>query len=490
MPIPPDIFRIDRAAQATLQAQIQRQVADGVLAGRFRPGDKLPSSRALARYLGTARITVTLAYTELLADAYLTAKGRSGYFISDDAPAPRRVAAPARQPAVDWPARLPERPPLQALVKPADWRRYRFPFIYGQADQSLFDHTNWRRAAVSALGSREFAAVSADLYDRDDPMLVEYLCRTALPRRGILAEPDEILLTLGAQNALWLTAQLVLGPGRRAAMEEPGYPGLRDILAETGCTLAPVPVDAEGMPPEAVPKGTDIVFLTPGHQCPSGTVLPETRRQAFLDLARDRDLLLVEDDYDFELAAAPPPSLKARDGAGRVIHVGSFSKTLFPGLRLGYLVGAVPFIAEARRLRATQLRHPPAPIQRTLALFLSAGHYDALMRRTARTLGARRRALDAALAGHGLAPLGPPAPGASSLWLAAPEGTDSAALARRLQADSVLIEPGTPFFAAADAPQNRFRLAVTSIPEAAIAEGIARLAAALQCPPTAPWQGV
>jgi len=488
MAIPVETFLLRPDQEGTLQARIQQMVATGILSGRFRHGEKLPSTRALAAHLGVSRITVTLAYTELLANDYLTARGRSGYFVSDNAPGPPRFAAPKETAEtdsatrVDWTRALGQRFSGGAgLVKPQDWARYRYPFIYGQTDPTLFDHANWRLCAIQALGTKDFGALTGDYYDQDDPKLIEFIARHTLPRRGILADPPEILMTLGAQNALWLTAQVLLNQRRQAAVENPCYPALRDILTQARCRLAPVAVDAAGMRPDAVPEGTDVIFTTPSHHCPTSVTLPMARREALLARARQLDALIVEDDYEFETAYLKPamPALKSLDPDGRVIYVGSFSKSLFPGLRLGYLVGSAAFIREARALRASVLRHPPGHIQRTAAYFLSLGHYDALIRRTARAYTERRAVMAAALARHGLTVAGQSDHGGSSFWIEAPEGIDTEDLAQGLRATSVLIEPGAPFFSGADTPRNFFRLAYSSIPAARIPDGIALIAKAI-----------
>lgn len=480
--IPLDSFFLDPGQPGTLQARIQALVARGILDGRFRPGDRLPSSRALARHLGVSRITVTLAYTELVADDYLTARGRSGYYVSDNAPEPPAFSPEAPgQSSVDWPSRLGPAIPSLGIEKPRDWPAYRFNFIYGQPDPTLFDSANWRLCAVMALGKRDFLALAADRYDQDDPDLVDIIARQTLPRRGILAGPDEILLTLGAQNALWLAAQILAGP---AVIEDPGYPSLRAILAARGGPVTALPVDTGGLDPALIPPGTRTVFTTPSHQCPTSATMPLARRQALLDRAEAQDFLVVEDDYEFEMSFLKPPSpaLKSLDRRGRVIHVGSFSKSIFPGLRLGWLVGPAPFIARARALRALALRHPPGHVQRTTAHFLALGHYDALIRRMGRAYADRRRTLEAELARHGLAVAGSGTSGGSSLWMRAPAGTDTARLAAHLAGQGVLIEPGHPFFAGPDAPRHFYRLAYSSIPAARIPEGTALIAAALATP--------
>jgi GntR family transcriptional regulator/MocR family aminotransferase len=210
--------------------------------------------------------------------------------------------------------------------------------------------------------------------------------------------------------------------------------------------------------------------------------MPVDRRRRLLGRARDMGALIVEDDYEFEMSFLAPasPALKSLDADGRVIYVGSFSKSLFPGLRLGYLVGSEPFIREARALRASVLRHPPGHIQRTAAYFLSLGHYDAQIRRMSKTLAERRKVMERAVAQHGLDIAGARSFGGSSLWMRAPDGTDMREVAARLRQQGVLFETGERFFNGPDVPQNYYRLAYSSIPADRIAQGIALIAEALR----------
>ncbi len=484
MAVPVEAFFLDPHAQGTLQVRIQQMIAQGILSGRIRHGEKLPSTRKLAQHLGVSRITVTLAYTELVANDYLAARGRSGYFVSENAPTPPPAFAGPAPSAdrVDWARALGQRfAQTSEVTKPLDWNHYKYPFVYGQADPGLFDHANWRLCALRALGGADFHALTSDYYDQDDPELIAFIARHTLPRRGIQARPQEILVTLGAQNALWLATQVLLTRDRVAAMENPGYPALRDMLLQARCRLAPVEVFADGLPPAALPEETDVIFVTPSHQAPTSATMPMARRRALLERARALDALIVEDDYEFEMAypTAPQPALKSLDRDGRVIYVGSFSKSLFPGLRLGYLVGDETFIREVRSLRASVLRHPPGHVQRTTAHFLALGHYDALMRRQARALHQRREAMEAAITAQGLEVAGLPGVGGSSFWLRAPERMDTIRLFERLQEQSVLIEPGHNFFAGPSVPRNFYRLGYSSIPVARIAEGIALVAKAV-----------
>lgn len=347
-----------------------------------------------------------MAYTELLANDYLTSRGRSGYYVSDDAPEPPNFEnTPRREDTVDWSRALGQKfTGATALVKPQDWAQYRYPFLYGQTDPQLFDHANWRLCALQALGAKDFSALTRDYYDQDDPQLVEFILRHTLPRRGIAAKPDEVLITMGAQNALWMTSQVLLNQRRHAVIENPCYPSLRGVLTQSRCHLSALDVDEDGLPPDQIPENTDVIFTTPSHQCPTSYTMPLARRQALLTRARALDALIVEDDYEFEMAylKSPMPALKSLDEDGRVIYVGSFSKSLFPGLRLGYLVGSAPFIREVRALRAAVLRHPPGLTQRTTAYFLSLGHYDSLIRRTGKALNDRRVIMEHAIRKYGL----------------------------------------------------------------------------------------
>jgi len=485
MHIAEETFFLDPAFEGTLQQQIQRMVTEGILSGRFRSGQKLPSSRRLAKRLGISRITVTLAYTELLSGDYLTARGRSGYYVSETAPRPPELTLPRapRTDTVDWGRAIGQRySGGQTMTKPQDWRSYQYPFIYGQTDATLFDHQNWRQCALQALGQRDFEALTTDYYERDDQQLVEYIARHILPRRGINARPEEILLTLGAQNALWLTAQILLTQRRTAAMENPCYPGLRDILGQTRCNLVAMDVDANGLTPEQIPPGIDVLFTTPSHHCPTNATMPLSRRHQLLTLADQNDFVLVEDDYEFEMSFLRPPSpaLKSLDTGGRVVYIGSFSKSLFPGLRLGYLVGSQPFIQEARALRATVLRHPPGHIQRTAAYFLSLGHYDALVNRMGQAYKRRRAVMDTAIREHGLSIAGQNINGGSSFWMKTPPHVDSSNLTERLKQKGVLIEPGGAFFQESDGLNNFYRLAYSSISSRKIPAGISLIAEAIR----------
>ncbi len=484
MRISVDQFFLDRQSGIGLQAQLREKIAEAILSRRFTPGQRLPSSRRLADHLGIARITASLVYQDLVADGYLNAAPRSGYFVAPDAPglmASGRNVPASKDETVDWDKWIKTRVGTMRLMhKPNDWRAYPYPFIYGELDSDLFPHDVWRDCARRAWGKREFDQVAGDFRTSDDGRLTDYICSHSLPSRGIVVRPDQVLVTLGAQNGLWLAIQLLAAarPGLRVAIEDPGYPDLREALKMAGCRIVPVPVDGEGLPPDLIPEGIDLVCVSPSHQAPTGATLPMARRRRLLQLAEERDFLILEDDYDFEMSFLRPtkPALMSEATSGRVIHVGSFSKSLFPGLRLGYLAASARFIEEARCLRRLVMRHPPGSTQRTTAHFLALGHYNAHVQRLRQAFRKRRGVMVEALGKARINSLGASEFGGAAFWVEGPKDLDATQLAVDLREEGVLIEPGEVFFASPDGPRNYFRMAYSSIPSERIAEGVARVA--------------
>ncbi|KAB2717111.1 PLP-dependent aminotransferase family protein [Brucella intermedia] len=479
--VSPTIFFIDGSRNTGLQSQIRETTVSAILSGAVLPGARMPSTRGLADYLKVSRLTVTLAYQELVSQGYLEVRSRSAYHVATTPPIshPDRDFLQTPNTAVDWSSKL--RPGFniaKTIRKPLDWRKYRYPFLYGQMDQTLFDLAAWRDCARRALAREDFILMAGDFAAADDVELVNYICSRTLPSRGIRAEQDEILVTVGAQNALWIISHLLLTRRSHVVCENPGHPDISATLHLTGARVTALDVDEGGLPPELLPDGIDAVFVTPSHQSPTAATMPRARRIALLEAAAERDFVIVEDDYEFEMSflQPPTPALKSLDQYGRVLYVGSFSKSLFPGLRLGYLVAPAPVIREARALRALMLRHPPGHLQRTAAYFLALGHYDAVIHRMRIEYHKRHIAMIEALDREGLKIAGKSAFGGTAFWIEGPEGMDADKLARDLREDGVLIESGAPFFWSDDRPCRYFRIAYSSIPLNRIAEGIELLA--------------
>ncbi|MBY8975301.1 PLP-dependent aminotransferase family protein [Rhodobacteraceae bacterium NNCM2] len=457
-----------------------------ITAGRLRPGETVPSTRAMARQLRVSRNTVTLAYQALVAEGFLCARERSGFYVDDLAvdgltPSPDRGVA--QQSGLDWAPRMVKRIGGQRFIqRPADWQEVEFPFIYGQVDQDIFPIAEWRDCVRQAMGKRWLDAWTLDQYGSDDPLLIEQIAERILPRRGIDASADNILITLGAQNALYLIAALLVGQETRCVIEDPGYPDLRNMLELRSDRIVTKGVDAEGMLVDDAMDGGSLIFCTPSHHYPTTVTMSLARRKALLAAASAQDSVIVEDDYEFETnyKGAPQPALKSLDTEGRVIYVGSLSKSLMPGLRLGFIVADPALIEQLRTLRRLMLRHPPGNNQRAAALFMANGHYDVLVRRIHRVYRTRWEALHEAVRARLPGWAEAPGFGGSSFWMTGPDDLDSKALADRALARGVLIEPGDPFFINPGDGANCFRLGFSSIPEEKIAEGIDRLVGAME----------
>ncbi len=466
----------------SLQAQIREMLVGAILDGQLPPGEPVPSSREMADQLGVARNTVVLAYQQLADEGYLVSRQRSGHFVNADmvgkrpgAPGAERTSARGGGAGPDWSARFLQRPTRQrSIVKQADWQKYPYPFLYGQFDPSLFPTADWRECCNKALSVLDIREWAPDLITRDDESLVQQIRTRVLPRRGVWAAADEVVVTVGAQHALFMLADLLMREGTRVGIEEPGYPDARNIFAARTSALVPLPVDAEGLPADDKLAGLDYVYATPSHQCPTGVTMPLARREALLARAQAEDFIVIEDDFESEnrFDGEPFPALKSLDHSDRVIYVGSLSKSLAPGLRVGYAVGAAPLIAELRALRRLMLRHPSTLVQRAFALFLSLGHHDALLRRLAAIQRERCALVLEALARHAPGCRAVPVSGGSSCWVSLPEGLDVGEFAARAEAEGVLIEPGDVFFHGAPPARRAFRLGYASIDSKAIEPGI------------------
>ena len=474
------LVHIQRNEHASLQTQIREALVSAILDGQLTRDEPIPSTRRMAKGLGVSRNTVVLAYQGLLDDGYLVARERSGYYVAEKALETVVVAkSGARQrptaASIAWSKRVKIAPAAQANVsKPLDWQSYAYPFIYGQVDHTLFPLAEWRDCSRQALGKKWLGSWTNDTWAHDDPLLVEQIRRRILPRRGIMANDDEILVTLGAQNALYLLSSLLVGPQTRVAMEEPGYPDMRNIFQLKTPHVSLIPIDDKGLTLTDELNAADLVFTTPSHQFPTTVTMPLERRMELLKRAAKHDFVIIEDDYEFETnyVNEPCPALKSLDDEGRVIYVGSLSKTLFPGLRLGFLVAPKELVAEARALRRLMVRHAPNNNQRTAALFLSLGHHDTLIRRLHRAYRTRWDIMGEALNRHMPDASRVPSFGGTSFWVKGPPQLDSGELAKAAAAKGILIEPGRITFGAGNGPRNYYRLAFSSIDEKKIEPGV------------------
>ncbi len=479
------LFKLDAEKPQSLQSQLRQALVKAILDNRIPVDVPLPSSRELSRQLGVARNTVVLAYQHLIDENYLLAHERRGYFVNPDIlggrvelAKPKAKASPDDEANAEGPDVTIDVLSQRNIQRPLDWQRYPYPFIYGQVDSSLFPVNDWREACRLSLRVGAISQWTHDRVDSDDDLLVEQVHTRVLPRRGVWAERDEILITSGAQNALFLIAQLLLDKQSTVGLEDPCYVDARNIFGMFGGSREVFPVGEEGVITDERLASCKLMYVTPSHQCPTTTTMPLSARQKLLDDANEHDVVIVEDDYESELnfVGKPTPALKSLDTKHRVIYVGSLSKTLAPGLRVGFMVGPPGFIKKARALRRLMYRHPPTNNQRTVGHFLALGHHDSALLRLSQAFRKRWETMDKALASH--APLSAIAPafGGSSFWVELPKSVSAKQLEERAAAAGIIMNAGDNYFADRAGPKNYIRLGFSSIPEERIEEGIGKLA--------------
>ena len=476
--------------EPTLQARLRTMIVKAILDGVITPGTVLPSSRALSDLLQVSRNTVSLVYQHLADQQYLQARARSGYVVQASAalhalqPSPAQASNPPAS-TVAWQSRFRKLlSELSNISKPANWQDYPFPFIYGQFDSSLFPAREWRECATQALRATAVRDWASDRIDQDDEQLIQQIQQRVLPTRGIWVSKEEILVTAGAQQANYILAEILFDAQTVLGLEEPGYPDVRNIYSSHGAVIHPIQVHEQGLDISSDLSHCDYVYVTPSHQCPTAVTMPEEQRLKLVEAAASKDFVIIEDDYDSDLNfdSRPSRALKSLDTRGRVIYVGSLSKTIAPGLRAGYMVADPALIREARSARRLMMRHPPMNNERTLALFLSLGHYDMLLRRLTKTYNHRLHCLAESLQRvlpqwRFAKPLG-----GSSLWVQGPEHCSMTVLAKNALAQGVIIEPGNIFFNNPHSPfaARHARLGVASIHESKIDAGIRQLAQVIQ----------
>jgi len=400
------VFAPDRASGDTLQDQVYAFFRDAITEGRLRPGQRLPSTRGLARETRLGRNTIAIAFDRLLAEGYVETRSGVGTVVAQDlADLPMAMPAAPPEPVLPNALSLPEPSDrarsLEALPMhdPTSGPIFLSP---GYPALEAFPFTTWAR-----LASQFWRSEPAHLLGYQDPQgylpLREAISEYLATARGIVASPDRILVTSGSQQAVDLVTRLVLEPGDKVCIEDPGYIGLKGAVTASGAELAPAPVDENGLvvaEARAAGAGTRLAIVTPTHQFPTGATLSLARRLELLRWASEDGVWILEDDYDseFRYESRPLSALHSLDPDGRVIYAGTFSKILTPAIRLGYLVAPTRLISLLCGLRAHVDRHPPIDSQAVLARFIDEGHFGGHVRRMRLLYRERRDALVAALA--------------------------------------------------------------------------------------------
>lgn len=480
---------LDPRSATPLHRQLYEEIRAAVLGGRLSPGARLPSTRVLATDLDISRNTVAGAFDQLLAEGYIEGRPGAGTFVAKELPeqllrVSPGVRAPARHRAPV--AELSKRGRLLAATPVAPAARdgaSASAFRPGIPALDAFPRDLWARIAARLYRQSRF-----ELFSYGDPAghpplrraIAEYL-RAA---RGVNCSWEQVIVTSGSQQALDLAARVLLDPGETAWVEDPGYFGARGAWTAAGIRCVPVPVDGEGLSVahgELSAPQARLAYVSPSHQYPLGVTMSLARRMALLAWARRRSAWIAEDDYDseFRYSGRPLAALQGLDTAGRVIYIGTFSKVLFPALRLGYMVvptGAVDAFAAARALAD---RHPPGPSQALVAEFLAEGHFARHVRRM-RTLYAERQAALLSAARRewgGLLDVSPADAGMHLVaWL--PKGRSDREVSRRAAEAGISAPPLAAYYHSA-AGRPALLLGYSCVNIRKIQEGARRLGAAM-----------
>jgi len=488
---------LERASEEPLHRQLYEQLRETILTGRLQAGARLPATRTLARDHRISRNTVTAAFDQLLAEGYIEGRVGAGTFVSSELPEEAlsvrgmgRTSSGGEEPVVQSAPR--QRGLSRRGAKLAGLRRRRnrqsLAFAPGVPDLNSFPFEIWTR-----LMARAWRRPPMELMANTEPAgymplrraIADYV-RTA---RGVRCEIEQVIIVSGAQQAIGLAAHVLLDEGDRAIVEDPGYPGIRGALMAAGVQAVQAPVDGEGLDisvGEAKAPDARFVCVAPSHQYPLGVTMPLSRRLALLEWAQRVDGWIIEDDYDSEYrySGKPIAALQGLDRDDRVVYVGSFSKTMFPSLRLGYLIVPPDLTDSFRFARAALDDHPSTVAQPALTAFIEDGYFAAHLRRM-RKLYADRQALlvqEAEAHFSGALSIAPAQAGMHLLARQTPALTvrmDDITATRRAEEAGISVSPLSSFFHEYPAQQG-LMLGYAAVEEKEIPKSVQKLAQALK----------
>ena len=396
------VIPLSKHGSEPLSRQVYGGLRQAILTGKIAAGERLPSTRDLAEQLGISRTVTVLAYDQLLAEGFVQGRHGSGTYAS--AGLTKNAELTARRSARLTLSRFgiaaeeaasrvnfPRRPSSAA----------RYDFSYGRSDIESFPFAAWRRILIrrsreASLRQLDYGPAGGSLALRE--AITDHLRRS----RAVACDPSQVIVVNGSQQSLDLAARILLDPGDTVAIENPHYQGAREAFRAAGARLHPVAVDGDGLNPAKLPKHARLAFVTPSHQLPTGAILPLARRVALLDWAKRVNAVVIEDDYDgeFRYEGQPLESLQGLDNEGRVIYIGTFSRTVFPSLRIGYLIAPKALVKAFTAAKWLSDRHTATLEQETLAEFIASGAYERHLRRARRRAASRREALLEAIHEH------------------------------------------------------------------------------------------
>jgi GntR family transcriptional regulator/MocR family aminotransferase len=468
---------IDPASPVPLTRQIYEFWRLGILTGRFSGGERVPSTRELATALDLSRGTITQAYEQLISEGYFQTTYGSGTFVCRQLPekllnAPaavvRRTAHDAAAPLSSFGKRL------QKDYQQLGMRPGHICFSHWGPDLDLFPLESWHRLYARSLRGLGSDALGYAEYTRGYEPLCDEIAKYVSRSRAVTCSADQVVVVNGSQQGLDLCARLLLEPGDEVAVENPGYSGASRVFEAAGARLRPVPVDREGIVCARLGETAKVAYVTPAHQFPTGVALSLRRRLELIDWARQRRAVIIEDDYDSEYrySGAPMPALQGLATGVPVIYCGTFSKVMFPGLRVGYLIVPRPMVAAFTRAKWLADRHTPVHQQATLYHFMKDGHLERHIRRMRRTYELRRSVLVESLHryfGDRASVLGEAAGMHAYVRFGDPD------IATRAARNKVQLRDLEPYFLG-KAPANDYLLGFSMLSESSIREGIKRLA--------------
>lgn len=470
-----DKIDLHKDSVTPLYVQIYTALRRMILAGEIAPGARLPATRTLAQRWQVARITVTEAYAQLQAEGFVESRPGAGTFVPQTI-SPPLPAQPHQPQLTPWGRRLmkPTAQPKRPLPAKPD-----IDFGFGRSFSHAFPYDVWRRLLARYLSTddamlSQYGSAAGFLPLQE--ALAAYLSR----QRGVNCEPEQIVIVSGAQQAVDLLSRLLLNPGDGVLMETPGYRDAYEIFQANGATIQTIAVDEHGLPVAAIPADcrARLLFVTPSNQFPHGGAMPLARRLRLLAWARNHEAVIVEDDYDGELRydGRPLSSLQGLDREGRVVYLGTFSKVLFPALRLGYVALPQALVQPFVQAKGLVDRGAPTLTQAAVADFIVEGHFERHLRHLRQAYGERRQALVEALQTHlddrvqYVA-----APAGLHVMLYLPPELAETAVIQQAAALGVGIYPGAPYHLPQPVRPS-ILLGFSGLTTEQIAEGVRRLA--------------
>ena len=482
---------VDRALDKSITTQVYNAIRQLITSSHLPAGKRLPSSRTLAKELAISRTTAMTVFERLTSEGLIVSRTGSGSYVSDLAETRKPEQALVVQPPGPVSAKLAD---IIADASPRFFQRLSHPhrvraFVTGLPDYASFPMAVWAR-----LTAKHWREPREDIMGYSDanghPRLRLAIAEHLRANRDLSCDVDQIFIVNGAQQAFDLIGRVLLNPGDRVWFENPGAIGARNSLVACGASIVPVPVDREGLSVEAglnLAPDFRLAFVTPSHQHPTGVEMSLARRAELLAVANRNDAWIIEDDYDgeFRYDGRPLPTLKSGDAGERVIYVGTFSKTMFPALRLGFYIVPKPLVPVFQRISGAFLQGVPSSIQAVLAAFIDEGHFATHLRRMREIYAGRHAVFHEAAATHlaGLLQTNRSVAGFHAVGRFASPAMQDEKVAADADAVGLLVSPISRFCINQMQDRGGLVLGVSAIDERAIVRGVEVLARVLEKQP-------